>query len=206
MMKSNSGAESRENRDAGGAAESGNLFIISAPSGAGKSTLCNELLNAFGNISYSVSFTTRKPREGERNGVEYHFITREEFRERIDAGRWLEWAEVHGNYYGTSLDLLTEKLSEGENILLDIDVQGAAQILKKFPDSVTIFIMPPSMEVLEERLLKRGQDSREVIEKRLVNARDEIARKHLYRHVLVNDDLAVARKELFDLVRGYVTV
>lgn len=167
----------------------GRLFVISAPSGAGKSTICRALLERIPTLKYSVSYTTRNPRGQEKNGCDYHFVSKEEFLAGIQRNSWAEWAEVHGNYYGTSADVIDGFLRKGRDVLLDIDVQGARQILKRYPDSVTIFIMPPSAEVLRERLGKRGTDSAETIERRLENAETEMAQKGLYRHVIVNDDL-----------------
>ncbi len=183
---------------------SGHLFIISAPSGAGKTTLCKILLERFPCLLFSVSFTTRPPRPGERNGKDYNFITREEFCRGIKKGLWAEWAEVHGNYYGTSANFLNNAMAEGKNVILDIDVQGAATMLRSYPDAVTIFIQPPSMEVLQSRLKKRSSDSETVIKKRLDAAVKEMAQKHLYSHIVVNDDLAKAVEELAAIVRQYV--
>ena len=181
----------------------GTLLVVSAPSGAGKTTLCGRLLKRFPDIRYSVSYTTRQPRKGERNGQDYHFITREAFLEMRDRGALAEWALVHGNYYGTSADLLSEALARGEDILMDIDVQGAVQILERFPDAVTIFIMPPSLKALEERLAGRGTDSPETIARRLHNAAGEMALKDLYRHIIVNDEVEKAAGELIAVVEGY---
>lgn len=183
--------------------ETGHLFIVSAPSGAGKTTLCRALLNQFGDIDYSVSYTTRKPREGESEGIDYFYISKEEFTEMIKDDRWAEWAEVHGNYYGTSSQFLKDSLLAGKDILLDVDVQGAGQILEKFPDSVTIFIMPPSMDVLRERLVGRGADSSSDIEKRLRNAEKEIEQKDMYRYIIVNDDLEAAKEDFISVFRKY---
>jgi guanylate kinase len=134
------------------------IFIISAPSGAGKTTLRKAALAAFADMRYSVSFTTRAPRPGEENGQDYVFVTAPEFEAGIRDGRWAEWARVHGNYYGTSADVLAQSLASGCDILLDIDVQGAQQICARFPGSVTIFIMPPSLEVLRQRLVSRRRE------------------------------------------------
>lgn len=179
----------------------GRLFVVSAPSGTGKTTLCRLLMDEFKTLSYSVSLTTRKPREGEVHGKDYHFVSVSEFERMIEAGELVEWANVHGNYYGTSLTFIRESLDRGRDILLDIDVQGAASIRKAYPEAVTIFIMPPSMEALRERLEKRGTDSPEVIETRIKNAVAEIGHKDLYTHVIVNDRLETAKQELFELVR-----
>ena len=181
----------------------GHLFIISAPSGAGKTTLVKAVLQQFKDMLYSISYTTRKPRAKERNGIDYHFISKQDFKKGIHKGRWAEWAEVYGNYYGTSVEFIEKSLSSGCDILLDIDVQGTLQILKHYPDSVTIFILPPSMNALRERLEMRGSDSQEVIEKRLLNARKEMTQKKMYRHIIVNDILSEAIKELSDIFKKY---
>ena len=179
------------------------IFIISAPSGAGKTTLCKAALAAFADMRYSVSFTTRAPRPGEENGRDYVFVTAPEFEAGIRGGRWAEWAQVHGNYYGTSADVLAQSLSAGCDILLDIDVQGARQICARFPESVTIFIMPPSLEVLRQRLVSRGTDRPEAIAMRIENAGREMAQRDVYRHVVVNDDLETAITELIHLIDSY---
>jgi guanylate kinase len=179
------------------------IFIISAPSGAGKTTLRKAALAAFADMRYSVSFTTRAPRPGEENGRDYVFVTAPEFEAGIRDGRWAEWAQVHGHYYGTSADVLAQSLSSGCDILLDIDVQGARQICARFPESVTIFIMPPSLEVLRQRLVSRGTDCPEVIATRLENAGREMAQRDVYRHVLVNDDLEMAITELIHIIDSY---
>jgi guanylate kinase len=179
------------------------IFIVSAPSGAGKTTLCQAALAAFADMRYSVSFTTRPPRPGEENGRDYVFVTALEFEAGIRSVRWAEWARVHGNYYGTSADVLAQALSSGCDILLDIDVQGARQICARFPESVTIFIMPPSLEVLRQRLVSRGTDRPEVIALRIENAGREMAQRDVYRHVVVNDDLETAITELIHIIDSY---
>jgi len=181
----------------------GFLFIISAPSGAGKSTLCDAVLDRFPDLVYSVSYTTRSPRIGEKNGVDYHFIAKDEFEKGIARHRWAEWAEVHDHYYGTSADFLNEELSVGRDILLYIDIQGTRQILQRYPDGVTIFIMPPSLETLKSRLQSRGTDSPEVIAVRLKNAREEMAQKDLYRHIITNTRLTDAVAELITIFENY---
>lgn len=181
----------------------GLLFIISAPSGAGKSTLCRAVLDRFSNLLYSISYTTRPPRNGEQNGVDYHFIAKDEFERGIARGRWAEWAEVYGNYYGTSADFIDRGLADHRDILLDIDIQGTRRILKSYPDGITIFIMPPSLETLQDRLEARGTDSPEVIAVRLRNAQKEMAQKELYRHVVVNDRLADAVAGLIGIFETY---
>jgi guanylate kinase len=178
----------------------GRLLIVSAPSGAGKSTLCRAVRQRLPDLCYSVSYTTRRPRGAEINAVDYHFISREAFRKGIDAGKWAEWAEVHGHYYGTSAEFIERALAEGRDVLLDIDVQGMEQILERYPDSVTIFIMPPSLTVLRQRLQERGTDSAESISKRLENAAAEIERAKHYRHIVVNDCLEEAVEKLTAII------
>ena len=181
----------------------GRLFVVSAPSGTGKTTLCRLLVDEFGDISYSVSHTTRKPRPGEIHGKDYFFVTHDEFERMIRSGELIEWAEVHGNYYGTSKRFVGDHLEKGGDILLDIDVQGALNIVKSYPEAVTLFIMPPSRDALRTRLEKRGSDSPDVIETRLCNAVNEMESRGLYRHVIVNDNLETAKQELFSIIRSY---
>ena len=169
----------------------------------GKTTLCKAVLDHFPDMKYSVSTTTRKPRPGEIRGEDYFFISKEEFSDRIEQDQWAEWALVHENYYGTSARYINDQLSAGENVLLDIDVQGAKQILKRYPESVTIFIMPPAFEVLRERMMSRGSDSMAVIEKRLLNARQEMDQKDLYQHIIINDRLEEAKARLIALISSY---
>jgi guanylate kinase len=174
----------------------GKLFIISAPSGAGKTTLISEVLNRFTSLSYSVSHTTRHPRTNEQEGRDYFFISPQAFEQKITQDHWLEWAKVHGHYYGTSREFVKNCLAKGQSLLLDIDVQGAGQIMASDLDLVSIFIMPPSVEILSQRLEGRGTDNREVIAKRLENATAEMAQKDQYQHVVINDDLDDAIKAL----------
>ena len=181
----------------------GCLFIVSAPSGAGKSTLCQAVRERLPDLVYSISFTTRAPRVGEEDGLDYFFISTAEFEKRIQQEDMAEWAKVHGHYYGTSASFLNQYLSAGGRVLLDIDVEGTRQIIKLFPDSVTIFIMPPSLGVLRERLEKRGTDDPETIKKRLTAAEAEIAQKDLYRHVIVNDQLDDATRAFCDIISRY---
>lgn len=192
--------QDRKSSESGG---KGRLFILSAPSGAGKSTLCHAVLKRFPDMVYSISSTTRPPRGSEKDGVDYHFIDTPTFLKEIEENRWAEWAEVHGNYYGTSADMLDRELNRGRDVLLDIDVQGTFKILERYPDAVTIFIMPPTFDTLRERMEKRSTDSPSVIERRLENARFEIAQKDRYRHVIVNDDLEAAVSELNALIESY---
>ena len=181
----------------------GYLFVVSAPSGAGKTTLCKALRNEYTDIQYSVSHTTRKPRQGEKEGVDYFFTDAETFLDMRERDCWAEWADVHGHFYGTSAKYLDQALSGGHDILLDIDVQGAMQILERYPEAVTIFIMAPSLEALKQRLSKRGTEDPQTIEKRLRNAEKEIARKSIYRHVIVNDELSTAIDTFIRIIGKY---
>ncbi len=174
----------------------GKLYVVSAPSGAGKTTLIKEVLSRFKTLSYSVSHTTRAPRKKEQQGIDYYFITQEEFQEKINQNYWLEWAEVHGNYYGTSKNFIKTSLDQGKSLILDIDVQGTCEIIKSGLEMVTIFIMPPSIEILSQRLENRGSDSKKVIDKRIENAKIEIAKNNMYQYIVLNDDLDKAREEL----------
>jgi guanylate kinase len=180
----------------------GTLFMVAAPSGAGKSTLVNALLANQTSIQLSISYTTREPRPGEFNGREYHFISVEAFLERKNAGDFLECAEVHGNYYGTSRKLILEHIAAGTDVLLEIDWQGALQVKKQFPDAVGIFILPPSIEALEQRLKKRGQDSQQVITRRLLAAGGEIAHAPDFEYVIINQEFALALAELVAIVHA----
>ena len=179
------------------------LFIVSAPSGAGKTTLCRAVLGRFPDMQYSISHTTRSPRKGEKDGVDYYFTSIQAFESGIKQHKWAEWARVYDNYYGTSAEFIDARIKAGNDVLLDIDVQGASQIIRRYPACVTIFIMPPSLESLRERLVTRETDSSEVIEKRLKIAVDEISRRNLYRHVIVNDELPDAVAELVSIIEMY---
>ena len=182
----------------------GILFIISAPSGSGKSTLVNEVRRLVPGLDFSISYTTRKSRGSEEDGREYHFTTREEFERMIAADEFLEWAEVFGNYYGTALSALDLAAQHGTDLLLDIDVQGALQVMQKMPDAVSIFILPPSPEVLERRLRNRSQAeglaNESIIETRLSEARTELQKIDDYRYALVNDVLDQAASEMRSIV------
>ena len=149
----------------------GILFVVSAPSGAGKSTICAEVMRHDPNLRFAISHTTREPRTGEQDGVDYNFISQDEFRRMADSGEFIEWAEVHGNSYGTSKDMLKALLAEGSDIIHDIDVQGAALLRGALPEAVYIFILPPSIKTLERRLSSRSTDGPEVVARRLLNAR-----------------------------------
>ncbi len=178
----------------------GRIFIVSAPSGAGKTTLCREVRRRLPELRYSVSHTTRPARAGEIHGRDYFFVTVAEFQAGIAAGEWAEWAEVHGNYYGTSALFIDRELAAGHDLLLDIDTQGAAQMRKRYPHSITIFIMPPSVEELARRLTGRGTDSAEVIAKRLRNAEQEMAQNAFYDHIVINDKIETAVQELLNII------
>ncbi|WP_018610674.1 guanylate kinase [Uliginosibacterium gangwonense] len=181
---------------------SGSLFIVAAPSGAGKTTLVKGLLARDPGVRLSVSYTTRAPREGEVNGVAYHFTTPEDFLARRDRGEFIEWALVHGNYYASSRLWLEEQMQAGQDVLLEIDWQGAAQVRKIFPDAVGIYIMPPSFEALEQRLRGRGTDSEEVIKKRLAAACDEMRQVDQFGYVIINKDLQRALDDLCATVQA----
>lgn len=181
----------------------GHLFIISAPSGAGKTTLCKAALAQFKDMIYSVSYTTRRLRRGEEDGIDYHFITEDDFKKGIEDGKWAEWAEVYGNFYGTSAMFLDSGLASGKDILLDIDVQGTLQIIKRYPNSVTIFIMPPSLDTLRIRLESRSTDSKQDITRRLVDAEKEMARRNFYRYIIVNNQLAASVAKLMSIIEKY---
>jgi guanylate kinase len=182
----------------------GKIFVISAPSGAGKSTLCNYLLNEMKELSFSVSYTTREPRKNETDGKDYFFIDKNRFENWINEERFIEYAFVHGNYYGTSKDYLQKSINEGKNIILEIDVQGAKQIREKFDNAVLIFINPPSFEELKKRLINRGTDSEEIIKQRLEAAENEMNASKFFDHIVVNDNFEKASKELKNLIKDYI--
>lgn len=178
------------------------VYIISAPSGSGKSTLVTKLLRLVSNLAFSISYTTRAPRGAEQNGKQYYFVSREEFERMIRADEFLEHANVFGNYYGTARRFLREAEQKGHDLLLDIDVQGAQQIKSKLPDAVSIFVLPPDRKTLEERLRKRGEDSEEVIQRRLVTARREIEKYDKYEYILINDKLEESSESLKAVVQA----
>jgi guanylate kinase len=173
----------------------GELFILSAPSGAGKTTLIQEimqspsLLGGIDSLEFSVSYTTRSPRQGEADGRDYHFVDHATFLAMIDDHRFLEWAQVHGNFYGTANDEVFPRLEQGIDVLLDIDVQGAERVMHRHPDAHGIFVMPPSYQDLEVRLKRRGLDDPQAIARRLAVARSEMSRYDRYRYVIINDDV-----------------
>jgi len=174
----------------------GNLFIISAPSGAGKTSLVQALLNINPQIDMSVSYTTREPRIGERDGKDYHFVSRENFLAMAQRGEFLESAEIYGNLYGTSQTWISHETTRGRDILLEIDWQGAAQIRRMFPECISVFILPPSKQALEDRLKKRGKDNDAVITKRMASVRQEVAHIAEFDYVIINDNLNEALREL----------
>ena len=178
----------------------GSLFIVSAPSGAGKTTLCRKLVSSLPNLQFSVSYTTRQPRKGEVNDRDYTFINRQDFRLMADKGEFIEWAEVHGELYGTSRKRLEELLDSGNDVILDIDTQGAMQIKERYKEGIYIFILPPSLETLKERLKNRMTDSKEEIGKRLGRAIAEIKTFDKYDYVIINDILEDALMEFEALV------
>ena len=180
----------------------GTLFIVTAPSGAGKTTLVSGLLDRDPMVRLSVSYTTRAPREGEVDGRHYHFVDVSTFRALRDKGEFLEWAEVHNNYYGTSKAWLEEQTRSGKDILLEIDWQGAQQVRKVFPKAVGVFIMPPSLEELERRLRGRGTDSEDVIARRVLGARGEMRHVAEFDYVIINEDLPAALDDLVAVVRA----
>ena len=179
-----------------------NVFIISAPSGSGKSTLVNRLLESVPELTFSISYTTRAPRGQEQNGVDYVFVSRDEFEARLRNHEFLEHAEVFGNYYGTHNGVLGRATAEGKDLVLDIDVQGARQLKGGIPEAITIFILPPSRQVLEQRLRARSQDADAVIERRLRGAAGEVRNYTQYDYVLVNTELEDSVANLIAIVRA----
>jgi guanylate kinase len=178
----------------------GTLFVVSSPSGGGKGTLIRRVLECVDNLSYSVSYTTRGPRPNEINGREYFFVDRPTFEEMVAGGEFLEWACVHGNFYGTSRRQIAEETAAGIDIVLEVDVQGAASVRQLLMDSVSVFILPPSVELLRERLCARGTDSPEEIELRLRNAPDELKQYSLFDYVIINDEIERAGAQLASII------
>ena len=181
---------------------SGNLFLVAAPSGAGKSSLVGALLERDPQLRLSISCTTRDPRPGEVDGREYRFVSKDDFLARRDAGALLEWAEVHGNFYGTPRDFIDEMTASGTDVVLEIDWQGARQVKRLYPQAVGVFILPPSFEALEERLTKRGQDEPGVIARRLLAAGSEIAHAPEFEYVIINQEFSTALHELSQIVHA----
>lgn len=184
--------------------QNGKLFVISGPSGAGKGTIVNAVMDQAdpSGTALSISMTTREPRPGEEDGVNYFFVTKEEFRRQIEAGGFLEYAEVYDHYYGTPKSKVMEKLNQGKDVILEIDIQGALNVKKAFPEGVLIFILPPSMEVLRSRLTGRGTDAPEVIERRLSKTRGELTFIDRYDYGVVNDDLEEAVETVRAIMRA----
>ncbi|MDR2789028.1 MAG: guanylate kinase [Candidatus Accumulibacter sp.] len=181
---------------------SGNLFIVTAPSGAGKTTLVRLLLENDASVGVSISHTTRPPRPGEENGREYHFIDVPDFLERIDRKEFLEWAKVHGNYYGTSRRWIEAEMAPDRDVLLEIDWQGARQVRQAFPQATGIFVLPPSMAILGARLSGRGTDSEEVIARRIDAAQDEMRHVDEFDYVIINDSLKQAVLDLQTIIKA----
>lgn len=179
----------------------GVLFVISAPSGAGKSTLIEKIRPIFPDMLYSISYTTRPPRNGEVDGIHYHFVSEEDFRKMVQVDCFLEWKEVHGHLYGTHAHPVIEACESGKRMILDIDVEGAKEVFKSIRKSVGIFILPPDMKTLEKRLRLRGTDSEETIQLRIANAAGEMHAAPAFTYSVVNDDLDRAVEELASIIR-----
>ncbi|MGE0801901.1 MAG: guanylate kinase [Lautropia sp.] len=177
----------------------GSILIVVAPSGAGKTSLVRALMDARRRIRHSVSYTTRPPRDGERPGEDYLFIGRDEFERRRQAGEFLEWAEVHGNLYGTSRRWIDAQIAEGADIVLEIDWQGARQVRALYPDAISIFIAPPSLDTLEQRLQTRGKDAADVIGRRLAAARSELEHAAEFQYLIVNQEFTEASQQLIGI-------
>ncbi len=178
----------------------GTLVVVSGFSGAGKGTVLAQVLARRPDLYFSVSFTTRPPRQGEQDGVNYHFVTREEFQARISRGEFLEYAEYVGNYYGTSMQVIREKLEQGIDVILEIEIQGAAKVREKMPEAVSLFLVPPSFEELSRRLRSRGTDSEEKIQQRLEVARREVREIEQYDYIVVNDTVDRAVEEILAIL------
>ena len=181
------------------------LIVIAAPSGAGKTTIIERLLKGNGNLGFSISATSRKPRAGEKHGENYYFMSPDEFRDRVNRGEFLEWEEVYeGSYYGSPKSEIQRIADRGQIALFDVDVMGALNIKKQYPNAFLIFILPPSMEILGERLSKRGTESRETLEKRLNKAKTEISKAPAFDYILLNDDLDEAVDEIQSVVAQFI--
>ena len=178
----------------------GCLIVFSGPSGAGKDTILNKIMGEKENLKLSVSHTTRSPREGEINGKNYYFVSKQEFIKMIENGEMLEYATYCGNYYGTSAVKVQDELEKGNDVILEIEVQGARQIMKKVPEALSIFILPPSLSELKKRLKNRGTDSDEVINRRIKEAEKEIALAHNYDYVIINDDIEKSAKKVLKII------
>ncbi len=183
--------------------DKGLLIVISGPSGVGKGTVRKALFEKRGHrLVYSVSMTTRKPREGEVDGVDYYFVSREEFQDRINNGQFLEWAEFVGNYYGTPKDKIDEQIDLGKEVVLEIEVNGALQVLSKVRDAVSVFIVPPGKQALYDRLRRRGTEPEEVIKERMAKANREFQVAHKYDYIVVNDDVDNAADRIMNIIRA----
>src|SRR5882762_8923439 len=180
----------------------GKLFVITAPSGAGKTSLIEAVMRDDPSLKISVSYTTRAPRKGEKDGVDYHFVDEKTFRSMKERGEFLESAQVHGNHYGTGKQVILDAVKRGDDLILEIDWQGAQQVRKLYPACIGIFILPPSIEELERRMRTRGQDSDAVIRRRLENAREELAHAGEFKYAIINKDFETARQELAKIIRS----
>ncbi|MCF8130268.1 MAG: guanylate kinase [Deltaproteobacteria bacterium] len=178
----------------------GQIFVFSAPSGAGKSTIAEALMERFDSLAYSISHTSRPPRGAEQDGVDYHFVSQNSFKEMIEANAFLEWAQVHGHLYGTSLEAVKRQMSAGSDILMDVDVQGGRNVKNQFPDAVLVFLLPPSLKILEKRLKARGTDDPGVIQKRMAQASEEIRNCSWYDYIVINNDLEKAVLEAQSII------
>lgn len=178
----------------------GHLFVISAPSGTGKTTIVKRLLEVVPNLTLSVSYTTRSPRPQEKDGVDYFFIDEDKFHSMVKAHKFVEWAEVHGNLYGSPKEEVEKKLLSGLDVLLDVDTKGARSVKQRFPEAILIFLLPPSFEELERRLRTRGMNTGKDLETRIKNAREEYSRRHEYDYQVVNEDLDEAFDEIQELI------
>jgi guanylate kinase len=179
----------------------GTLFVVTAPSGAGKTSLIDAVMKDDPSLKISVSYTTRKPRPGEKDGVDYHFVDPQTFRRMQQRGDFLESAEVHGNHYGTAKQVILDALAAGEDMILEIDWQGAREVRRLYPQSVGIFILPPTVDELERRMRARAQDSDAVIRKRVTNAREELAHAGEFKYAIINKDFETARRELASIIQ-----
>ena len=183
----------------------GTLFVISAPSGTGKTTICRKLLKKYDTLKLSVSYTTRPPRKGEENDIDYTFITKDKFKKMIDKGEFAEWAMVYGNFYGTSIKRLKKLNKDGYDIILDIDTRGAMQLKNTYDNAVYVFILPPAIQTLKDRLISRKTETDDIVKKRLKSAREEISFYEKYDHIIVNDILKDACQELESIIMATKT-
>jgi guanylate kinase len=179
----------------------GRLFVITAPSGAGKTSLIDAVMRDDPTLKISISYTTRNPRPGEKNGVDYHFVDKKAFLAMRERGEFLESAEVHGNHYGTGKQVILDAVKRGDDLILEIDWQGAQQVRRLYPGCIGIFILPPSIEELERRMRSRGQDSDEVIRRRVQNAREELSHAGEFKYAIINKDFETARRELASIIQ-----